>query len=129
MNNCTLRGRAGRDAELRTSAGGSQVAKFSLAVNRTRKDKTGQYPTDWFDVICFGKLAEVAAERIRKGQDVIVAGSVEIEKWTDQNGGQRTSVQVNARDFQLINPPKRDEAPASTAAATDNWDDSTIPSW
>ena len=106
LNNCTLSGRVGTDPELRHLDNGTAVAKFRLAVNRPgKKDET-----DWFQVDVWGKSAESCAEYVRKGRELVVAGSVHLETWTGRDGKAGATLRLNCRDWQLVgSPPERQE--------------------
>ena len=87
MNVVCLIGRLGKDPELRVTQGGTSVAKFSLAVDRRDEAKN----TDWFDVTCFGKVAENTGKYMKKGCMVGVTGRLQQDKWTDKQSGQNKS--------------------------------------
>jgi single-strand DNA-binding protein len=95
-------GRVGKDPETRTVSSGRSVTKFSLAVRRPGKDQKGQEITDWFSVDIWGKQAELAQELIRKGILISVAGSCNIDEWTDQAGARQKMVKIAADSFQLL---------------------------
>jgi len=79
MNDCKIMGHAGRDTELTYSQAGVAICKFSVAVSRG-KDKE----TDWFNVTCFNKTAEFAAEDIRKGSLVLCSGQMQSHKYQNK---------------------------------------------
>ena len=87
MNVVCLIGRLGKDPELRVTQGGTSVAKFSLAVDRHDEAKT----TDWFEVTCFGKVAESTGQYMKKGCMVGVTGRLQQDKWQDKQSGQNRS--------------------------------------
>lgn len=76
VNKVILLGRAGKDAELRSIANGSQTASFSLATSEKYKDKTGKLVenTDWHNIVAWGKTAEIAGKYIKKGDQVYLEG-------------------------------------------------------
>ena len=78
MNETTILGHAGRDAEFSYSKDGKGICKLSVAVSRG-KDREA----DWFNIVCFGKTAEIASE-IRKGATVLVKGSMQANKYQDK---------------------------------------------
>ena len=82
-NVVVLQGRLARDPELRQTNTGKQVARFTLAVDRGRKDANGQSQTDWINVIAWERLADFAYKYLSKGQMVNVDGRLR------QQGGQR----------------------------------------
>jgi single-strand DNA-binding protein len=86
-NNVTIVGRAVRDTELKSVGEDSNRAMFTLAVDRPYKDSDGKHPTDFLNVVAWGKLAEICHDYIKKGCLVLVSGriqsrSYEIEKET-----------------------------------------------
>jgi single-strand DNA-binding protein len=91
MNRVTLMGRLGRDPELTYTPQGTAVAKFGLAVSEYVKD--GDNKTTWFNIVIFGKRAEVAAEHLRKGNGVLIEGKIQINEW-EQDGCKRTGVEI-----------------------------------
>lgn len=72
INELEIMGHAGRDPEYTTTQSGKEMCKFSIAVSQG-KDRD----TDWFNVVCFGKTAEIANESVRKGGLVMVKGRMQ----------------------------------------------------
>lgn len=102
LNIITLVGRAGRDPEVKYFESGKVVCKFSLAVNRMKKDET-----DWFDLEMWGKTAEVAANYVKKGSLIGIQGSLAIESWTDRNtGGSRSKPFIRVENLSLLGSKK-----------------------
>ena len=99
MNVVCLIGRLGKDPELRVTQGGISVAKFSIAVDRRDEAKN----TDWFDVTCFGKVAENTGQYMRKGCMVGITGRLRQDTWTDKQSGQnRSKVTVAASQVDFL---------------------------
>lgn len=95
MNTICLVGRLTKDPEL-NFPGDTAIAKFSLAVGRPFKDKrTGEYPTDYFNIVAFGKTAENAANNYAKGRQVEVVGRIENNKY-EKDGQTRDWWEVRA---------------------------------
>lgn len=94
----SVTGNLTRDPELRYTQSGMQVASFGLAVNHRRKNQTGDYEdeTSFIDVVCFGGLAENAAESLTKGTRALVAGRLRVRTYDRRDGGQGTAVEVVA---------------------------------
>ena len=108
MNHINLMGRLTRDPELRRTQNGISVASFSLAVPRDFKDKaTGEAATDFIDIVAWESRAEFAAKWFRKGQLVAVCGRIQSRKWQDNNGNNRTSIEVVADELHFAES-KRD---------------------
>ena len=121
MNTVMIIGRLTRDMELNYTSGGMAIGKFSLAVNR--KKKSGEQWVDeasFFDVTCFGKLAENLAQYMTKGKQVGVDGSLHQDRW-EKDGQNMSRVVINANNIQLLgggteqtaHAPSRQEAPQS----------------
>lgn len=104
LNKIQIIGNLGRDPEMRYTPGGSPVTNFSVAVGRRRKSPDGQATeeTDWFRVVCWDKLAEIADQYLKKGARVYVEGRVQVRKYTGNDGVERTSVDVVANDLIML---------------------------
>ena len=105
MNNLTIAGQLGKDAEIKYMPNGDAVASFSVADSQG-KDK----PTIWWNCSLFGKRAESLSQYLLKGSAVTVSGSVTEREWTDKEGGKRKSMDVRVQDIALQGG-KRDAAP------------------
>ena len=130
LNSITLVGHAGRDPEVRFFESGTDVAHFTLAVNKPVKDE----PPDWFNVEIWGKQAQVAADYVRKGSLIGVVGRMTTEQWTDRNTGEvRSKPLVKAERLALLGSKAGSsqptggaagapsQAPASSPAAQRSW--------
>ena len=97
MLNCiVIQGRFTAEPELKHTQGGTAVCSCTLAVQRSRKDQSGQYPTDFVDVVFWGKTAEMVSKWLGKGDLALVKGRLESRKWEDRNGNKRISWEVQA---------------------------------
>ena len=105
MNNITVAGSLGKDAEVRYLPNGDPVASFSVADSQGR-DK----PTIWWNCSLFGKRAESLAPYLVKGQAVAVSGTITEREYTDKNGNERKTMDVRVNDVALQGG-KREEAP------------------
>src|SRR5713226_8048980 len=102
MNLCILIGRLGRDAELKYVNSHTAVCSFSLAVNETiRRGKGYEGVTTWLRGAGWGKRAEQAGS-LRKGELVLIEGSLRTEKWKGKNGEERESLQVMCQRFRTL---------------------------
>lgn len=104
-----LIGNLGRDPETRYTPSGRLNVQFSMAVNRQFRDQSGnqQDRTTWFRVTGWGTLAETMVKLseqgyLAKGKQIYIEGRLEAREYTDQNGQQRTSLDVNATEMQLL---------------------------
>lgn len=107
FNQITIFGTLGRDPELRATADGVSVTTMSLATSEEWKDKqTGEKRehTEWHRAVLYGRQAEVAAQYLKKGNTVLVSGSLRTKKWQDKQTGQdRYSTEVNVVTMQFSN--------------------------
>ena len=104
VNMVVLMGNMTRDAELRYTPNGKAVASFGLAVNRTYKDAAGekQSSVDFFDVVSWGKLAEIISQYGKKGQGIHVIGRLQTRNWEAQDGTKRNKTEIVATDVSLV---------------------------
>jgi single-strand DNA-binding protein len=101
MNVITLTGNATKDFELRYTSNGKPIGTGTIAVRRDFKNQQGEYETDFLNLVVLGKLSEVMANHIRKGDKFGVTGRLQIRKWDKDNGEKQyfTEVVVNGFDF------------------------------
>lgn len=104
INKVILIGNLGRDPETRYSQGGSAVTNFSVATSESWRDRTtgeNQERTEWHNVVCFARLAEIAGEYLRKGSKVYIEGSLRTSSW-EQDGQKRYRTEIMARELQML---------------------------
>lgn len=105
VNKVILVGNLGADPEVRYTAGGSAIANLSVATKDQWTDKqTGQKQekTEWHRVKMFGRLAEIAGEYLKKGQQVYVEGALRYDKYTGKDGVERYTTDIVASDLQML---------------------------
>jgi single-strand DNA-binding protein len=115
VNKVILIGNLGKDPELKHTSGGTAVAKFTLATNDRFKDKDGNWQdrTEWHNITCWARLAEIAAEYLKKGRTVYIEGSLRTDSWDDKQSGQkRYMTYINASDLVLLGGGREGGAPA-----------------
>jgi single-strand DNA-binding protein len=98
-NTITVIGNVTRDPELRFAASGNPQVTFGLAVNRrwqNRQTQEWDESTSFFDIVCWGSLAENCADSIGKGTRVLVTGRLEQRSWETQDGEKRSKIEVVA---------------------------------
>jgi single-strand DNA-binding protein len=102
LNHVVLIGRLTRDAELKYTAGGQAVCKFAIAVNR-RKKNGDQWmdEANYFDVVLWGRQAEVLNQYLVKGKLVGIEGELRQDRW-EQDGQNRSRVEIVATNIQLL---------------------------
>jgi len=117
VNKAIIVGTLGKDPEVRYTAGGSAIVNVSVATNESWKDKsTGENveKTEWHRIVIFGKLAEIAAQYLKKGQQVYFEGKIQTRKWQDQGGQDRYSTEIVANEMQMLGG--RPDASGGTAS-------------
>jgi single-strand DNA-binding protein len=142
INKAIIVGTLGRDPEVKYTAGGSAIVNTSVATNESWKDKTtgeNVEKTEWHRIVIFGKLAEIAAQYLKKGSQVYFEGKIQTRKWQDQNGQDRYTTEIVANEMQMLggrssgapmessgqapSQPQSKPAPAETAPMDDGFDD------
>jgi single-strand DNA-binding protein len=122
VNKVILIGNLGKDPELKHTSGGTAVAKFTLATNDRFKDKDGNFQdrTEWHNITCWSRLAEIASEYLKKGRTVYVEGSLRTDSWDDKQTGQkRYSTYINASDLVLLGGGRGEEGGRSFSRGND----------
>lgn len=103
FNQVILMGNLTRDPELKAIPSGQSVCSFSLALNRSYKDASGEWKeaTDYVDVTAWGPLGERVAQYCQKGKQVLVNGRIQSRSW-EQDGQKRSKVEVLANDVTFL---------------------------
>ncbi|EMZ5812204.1 single-stranded DNA-binding protein [Klebsiella aerogenes] len=97
VNKVIIVGRLGQDPEVRYAPSGATFANLTVATSEQWRDKqTGEQKeqTEWHRVVISGKLAEIASEYLRKGSEVYLEGKLRTRKWTDQNGVDKYTTEI-----------------------------------
>ena len=108
MNSVNLIGRLTKDIEIVNTQGGTNIANFTVAINRNQEE------TDFIRCVAFNKTAEVLEKYTSKGSQIGVEGSIRVEQFQDKEGNNRTAVKVSAYRIQLLDskqdqPQKKEE--------------------
>ena len=115
LNKAILMGRLTRDPELRHTQSNMAVCSFSLAIDRDRKGPNGERQTDFIDCVAWGRQAEFVAQWFNKGAMAIVVGRVQSRRWQDQNGNNRTAIEIVANNVNFAAPKSANAAPMGDA--------------
>jgi len=105
INKVIIVGNLGQDPETRYMPSGSAVTNFTVATNESWKDKqTGEQKdrTEWHRVAMFNRLAEIAAEYLRKGSQVYIEGKLRTRKWQGKDGNDRYTTEIIADEMQML---------------------------
>jgi single-strand DNA-binding protein len=100
VNKVFLLGNVGKDPEIRTTPNGMTVASFSLATAERAKGADGQWTdkTEWHNLVCFQRTAEIVRDYVKKGSQLFVEGKIQTRSWDDKTSGEkkyRTEILVN----------------------------------
>ena len=111
LNKVMLIGRLGQDPEMRYTPSGRPLTKFQIAANRswTTADGEKKNETEWFNIVAWGKLAEICNQYLNKGQLVYVEGRLHTRRWQDEKGANHSSVEVITQEMIMLDGRSQDE--------------------
>jgi single-strand DNA-binding protein len=117
VNKIIVIGNVGRDPELRYTANGKSMVKFSLATNHRFQDQNGEWQeqTEWFNVIAWNQLGERVMERIQKGSQAYIEGRLQSRTWTGNDGKERKDLEIIANT--ILSLDRRGDMGAAPAMA------------
>ena len=138
VNKAIIVGNLGQDPEVRYTASGTAVTNVSVATTDSWKDRqSGEQKerTEWHRVVFFSRLAEIAAEYLKKGSQVYIEGRIQTEKWQDKDGNDRWTTKIVARDMKMLGSrgggdiqggpaPDSSSAPESSGGGSSGFSDS-----
>lgn len=104
LNKAMIIGNLGKDPETSFTPNNTQVTKFSVATSKKWKDKDGkqQDDTQWHRIVCFNKLAKIAADYLHQGSQVYVEGEIKTNKWKDKDGIDRYITEIFANEIKML---------------------------
>ncbi|MDR3298047.1 MAG: single-stranded DNA-binding protein [Candidatus Nomurabacteria bacterium] len=128
-----IMGNLTRDPEMRSTPSGAQVCGFSVAVNRTFKDSSGQQQeaVSFIDCSAWGRAGEIIAQYTKKGSGIMVSGRLDQRSWEDKEGQKRSRVEIIVEDFNFIggnNALGAGDSNGGRATASSNTTNATPPS-
>jgi len=120
FNKVILLGNLTADPETRTTSSGQSVTSFSLAVNRTWNDQSGQRQeeTSFINCTAWGTRGETIAKYVSKGRQLLVSGRLQQRSWDDkETGKKRNTIDVIVEEFSFISDGRSggSGAPATTS--------------
>lgn len=120
MNKVILLGHIGQDAQLTTIQSGSKVAKFSIATTKRWKDKEGnkKEQTEWHNIECWDKVAEIAEKYFKKGTKLLVEGEIKTDQY-EKDGVKQYRTKIVMKEFEFAgsnNTEAKSEPEPSTTA-------------
>ncbi len=105
INKVIIVGNLGADPDSRAMPSGNAVTNISVATSESWNDRdTGekQEKTEWHRVVFFNRLAEIAAQYLRKGSQVYIEGKIQTRKWEDKEGNERWTTEIVANQMQML---------------------------
>jgi single-strand DNA-binding protein len=129
VNKVIIIGNLGKDPETRYMTDGNQVAQFSLATTEKWKDKNGevQARTDWHRIVMYRKLAEIAAQYLKKGSSVYIEGRLSTKEYTDKEGVKRYITEIIADTMKMLGSKPADQgASPSNQTSSSSKDDGSF---
>ena len=121
LNKVMLIGRLGQDPEMRYTPSGRPLTKLQLAVNRswTASDGKKKTETEWFNIVAWGKLAEICNQYLTKGQQVYIEGRIHTRRWKDDDGTQHASVEINAQEMIMLDGRQEDDSDTNNSSPSE----------
>nr|DAQ81385.1 MAG TPA: Single strand binding protein [Caudoviricetes sp.] len=103
INNVSVTGNLTREPELRSTAGGTDVLSFGIAVNDRRKNASGQWEDvpNFFECVTFGNRATALSDILTKGMKVAIAGKLHYSSW-EKDGQKHSKVDIIANEIELM---------------------------
>lgn len=117
FNKVMIGGRLTEDPELRATATGISNTSFSVAVTRQFASvENGEKATDFLSCVAWRTKAEGICKYFRKGSSIFISGALQVRKYTDKNGNNRTATEILVDDFYFVDS-KKDSAPDNSEEA------------
>ena len=98
LNVTAIMGRLSRDPELRQTTTGKNVASFTIACSRGRKDANGKDLVDWIPVVAWEHTAEFVCKYFEKGSLIAIDGRLQSRTYKDRDGNNRTAIEIVANN-------------------------------
>ncbi len=115
VNKVIICGNLGQDPEVRYMPNGNAVANISVATSESWKDKATQEQkeeTEWHRCVCYGKLAEIIGEYLKKGSKIYLEGKLKTRKWKDQQNVDRYTTEIVFDEMQMIDGKQQGVSPS-----------------
>ena len=128
INKALIFGNLTRDPEARRLPNGTSVTNFSVATNRVWKDKNGakQEDTQYHNIVCFAKLAELAAQYLHRGGSVYIEGRMQTRSWDAQDGQKKYRTEIIA-DTMQFGPRREGDMRGGSATAPSGGTEKSAP--
>ena len=132
LNKVTLIGNLGADPETRYLPSGDALCNLRIATTEVWKDRQSgerREATEWHRVVFFGRVAEVAAQYLRKGSQVYIEGRLQTRKWQDQSGQDRYTTEIRGDEMKMLGgrPGGGSDAPMRQGGSSNEFDQTPQP--
>jgi single-strand DNA-binding protein len=103
-NKVQLIGNIGAQPEIKTLESGKKMARFSLATSENYRNAKGEKVTEtqWHNIVCWGKLAEIVEKYVAKGREVALEGRLNNRSYNDKEGNKKYITEVQANELLLL---------------------------
>lgn len=119
MNKIIILGRLGKEPELKYSKSGTAILNVTIATNDSYKDgDEWKERTEWHSVVMFGKRAEAIAQYCKKGDQLLVEGKIQTQKWQDKDGNDRYKTEIISREVEFFGKQKKQQAESNPCEAS-----------
>jgi single-strand DNA-binding protein len=128
VNKVFLLGNVGKDPEIRATAGGMTVASFTLATADRQKDAQGNWAdkTEWHNLVCFQRTAEVVRDYVKKGTQLFIEGKIQTRSWDDKESGQkRYKTEILVNELTLLGKGSGESGGGYSKSSTASFDQRT----
>lgn len=118
LNKAFVLGNVTRDPEVRSMPSGGQVTSFGMATNRFYTSQAGEkkQEAEFHNIVCFGKLADIASRYLNKGSLVLIEGRIKTRNWVNNQGVKQYRTEIIAESMQL--GPKGTSAGSSSTSSS-----------
>ena len=122
LNNINIIGRLVAEPELRRTQSDIAVTSFRIACDRDRKNASGEREADFIDCVAWRSVADTVAKYFTKGRMIAVNGRLQVRKWTDRDGNNRTSTEILANNVYFVDSKRAADKHAEEELASANSD-------
>ena len=105
VNKVVLVGSLGANPESKSFPNGGSLCNFSIATSEKWQNKqSGEWieQTEWHRIVVKNRLGEIAQQYLKKGSKVYIEGKLKTRQWTDQNGIERYTTEIQAEQLQML---------------------------
>lgn len=125
LNVIAIMGRLSRDPELRQTTTGKNVASFTIACSRGRKDANGKDLVDWIPVVAWEHTAEFVCKYFEKGSLIAIDGRLQSRTYKDRDGNNRTAIEIVANNANFAGS-KRTDGGSNSVPAGGSYNEPTV---